>query len=767
MTLNIANTANNNTFDYWRNRTNELAFASTRYAVTVDSNTAVGNAAITGTFTSNVLVSNTASLNTNISVGNSSVNAFVNSSVISIGNVAVNTFANSTSLSTYTVYLGSNLTLSTSGLDIGNSVSNGVLTRQSLALRANSTVSTIVNTSVISITNTTGQAVLNPYNLTIGSSIIGNSSITTGAGGLVANTSAVTVGSNVIANTSALNITSTGFAYLANSFAINLSSTSSNLYANSSFLRISNTAGVSANLTNDSLNIGNSTVNSTIMTTGTGGLIANTSAVTVGSNVITNTSALSLSNGVVNTIINASTTTIGNSSVNSISNSSVLTIANSSTNTIVTSNRFEVGNGSFVTTVNTAGVFVNGTIVVNGNTTMVGNVTMGQADPSSVVEVLRNLNVRGNLVVNGSLTYTGTAIGDIVPNANNQFDIGNTSLYFRTLFVNSVSVSNSVSIDKSLTSNLSITVGNTVDNVVITPTTLNVDGFFSVNSTGAFVTGTRVINSASFTSGSNNVANTSGFYTNGIVNASSLTVGTDFTSNSTLVNAAAINVRNQINTATFYALTSVNVASVVQISSVGVNTTASVNALNITAGAGFVANSDLVTTNSISVANQISVGNSTVNAVVNSSSLRLANSTSNITIVVPTTTQVTQGNTYLAANGSWVQLPSPITTSTSNTTGTSAQIIDSYQMSIFNGAEYVIHVNDQTTVSSNARYIAKLLTTHDRTTGYITEYSAIYSNTQNTLGVFSATTNTSHVILQFTPNALITNTNVRFVRTIM
>ena len=55
MTIIVANTANTNTFDYWRNRTNELADAMTNKTVTVDSNTATGNAAITGTFSATEL----------------------------------------------------------------------------------------------------------------------------------------------------------------------------------------------------------------------------------------------------------------------------------------------------------------------------------------------------------------------------------------------------------------------------------------------------------------------------------------------------------------------------------------------------------------------------------------------------------------------------------------------------------------------------------------------------------------------------------------
>jgi hypothetical protein len=64
MTVLVQNTLTTSTFDYWRNRTNELATAMSVSAVTVNSNTATGNAAITGTFTSNVI---------NISNGSSNV----------------------------------------------------------------------------------------------------------------------------------------------------------------------------------------------------------------------------------------------------------------------------------------------------------------------------------------------------------------------------------------------------------------------------------------------------------------------------------------------------------------------------------------------------------------------------------------------------------------------------------------------------------------------------------------------------------------------
>ncbi len=55
MTITVANTANTNTVQYWRLRTNDIAYAMSTKVVTVNSNTAVGNAAIQGSFQANAL----------------------------------------------------------------------------------------------------------------------------------------------------------------------------------------------------------------------------------------------------------------------------------------------------------------------------------------------------------------------------------------------------------------------------------------------------------------------------------------------------------------------------------------------------------------------------------------------------------------------------------------------------------------------------------------------------------------------------------------
>jgi hypothetical protein len=125
MTVTVANTANTNTFDYWRNRTNELADAMTNKTVTVESNTATGNAAITGTFSANVLF-----------LGNTTVNSTSNSTSIVFGNTVQNTVVN------------------TSSITFGNTVQNTVVNTSSITF-GNTVQNTVVNTSSIFISNST------------------------------------------------------------------------------------------------------------------------------------------------------------------------------------------------------------------------------------------------------------------------------------------------------------------------------------------------------------------------------------------------------------------------------------------------------------------------------------------------------------------------------------------------------------------------------------------------------------------------------------
>lgn len=91
MTIEVANTGTTNTFQFLINRVNELATAMSSNAVTTNSNTATGNAAISATFTANVLIANT------VRVSNSTSNIVIsvpNTAVISDGNYYLNANGN-------------------------------------------------------------------------------------------------------------------------------------------------------------------------------------------------------------------------------------------------------------------------------------------------------------------------------------------------------------------------------------------------------------------------------------------------------------------------------------------------------------------------------------------------------------------------------------------------------------------------------------------------------------------------------------------------
>lgn len=170
----------------------------------------------------------------------------------------------------------------------------------------------------------------------------------------------------------------------------------------------------------------------------------------------------------------------------------------------------------------------------------------------------------------------------------------------------------------------------------------------------------------------------------------------------------------------------------------------------------------LITPQNLSIANIIYIGTSSANVVANTSSLKISNSTSNIALTLPTSSQVSSGEYFLSANGSWTAINTAAASTTVNLSGLSAQIVDSFIKSSFLAAEYVAHVKDN---NANNRSVSKLLVLHDGGTStsnsFVTEYAVI--NTNNSVGVWSTYTNTTHAILQFTPTS--SNVTINYIRT--
>lgn len=152
------------------------------------------------------------------------------------------------------------------------------------------------------------------------------------------------------------------------------------------------------------------------------------------------------------------------------------------------------------------------------------------------------------------------------------------------------------------------------------------------------------------------------------------------------------------------------------------------------------------------------VGNAAISGNFNANTISVGNSTVNTTIRTANTTQQSNGQYFLNANGSWTLIGAPTYASNAATTGTAAQLVDFYTFASYGAVEYLLNVIDNV---ANNRLVSKIMTVHDTGAVYTTEYATITTNTSN-MGSFTANANSTHVRLYFTPVS--TNTSVNFIR---
>ena len=133
----------------------------------------------------------------------------------------------------------------------------------------------------------------------------------------------------------------------------------------------------------------------------------------------------------------------------------------------------------------------------------------------------------------------------------------------------------------------------------------------------------------------------------------------------------------------------------------------------------------------------LTVGNSSVNSFVNSTFISV--NTAQITTLNVATMTLGSSLGIGDATGSYFAF---------STTNTSNQTIDSFLMANVRSAEYLIQITD---TSGNNYQISKILVVHDGSTGYMTEYGIISSN--STLGILSVASNSTAVLLQIAPAA--------------
>lgn len=280
---------------------------------------------------------------------------------------------------------------------------------------------------------------------------------------------AITVGSNVITNTSTISIGNSSVNTTVNSSELRVNGT----IVNSSIVQVAGqfrgyTANVSTSIevgsnvlvNTSAISVGNSTINTSITSV----------SIAVGGDTEssnTTSGAVTIAGGLgVAKKINAKEASFGNTSVySSITGTNVQTINVFATDTV---NATTLSIGAWVVA-NNSGVFTSG--VVNGNIVQVGANFRANTTQTSVGTFL---TVAGNAVVNGQLTVNNTAA------------LGNTTITGFANVTSTLNVNGAATVNGAFTVNNTASVGNTtITGTLSTSGNATVNGVFTVNNTAA------------------------------------------------------------------------------------------------------------------------------------------------------------------------------------------------------------------------------------------------------------------------------------------
>ncbi len=390
-------------------------------------------------------------------------------------------------------------------------------------------------------------------------------------------------------------------------------------------------------------------------------------------------------------------------------------------------------NLTLTTNVSAAGASLT-TITASGAATFNGGVTLGDAAADQIA-------------INGVVNT------NIVPSATASKDLGNTSTRWSTVWANNLTVTTNVSAvgitatDMTLSGNLTVsgttTYINTVDlNVGDNIIVLNADltgvtaptenSGFTVNRgsssnvsflwdesvdrwtlSNTSITGTlevsSAVNTASYTIGSNFIANTAGLYHTGTMNAASYTIGSNYSVSSVLlnhsgtVNAAALSVGSSFiaNSLGAYHTGTVNATSVTATSFLAGNSTSNVaisggtitiNGTNV--NTAITSNASAAYTNAVSAATTLA-GTAYTNATAYADT-KAATAYSNATTYADTKAATAYSNATAYADTKAATAYSNATTFAANATNISSGTLADARLTA-----NVLLVSDSKTLSGN------------------------------------------------------------------
>ena len=230
------------------------------------------------------------------------------------------------------------------------------------------------------------------------------------------------------------------------------------------------------------------------------------------------------------------------------------------TSVIIQANNQSFNSNSSITAIQILG---NGTVT----NTNIGGTTLNVS--ANIVATGTNHTVAGNVNFDTNTLFVDSihnrvGVGTSTPDANLTIN-GTSNTIGAAYYGNTLAVVGATTLSNTLNvAGLSTLAGN-----MNTPTgnasiAFNVGSNVSLTTT-ALTVGNSSVNTTSFAILTNYLANSNGVYTTGVVNAATHSSGPSFTANSTLVNALAINVVNQVNTASLFASANVSVGANVTI----------------------------------------------------------------------------------------------------------------------------------------------------------------------------------------------------------
>jgi hypothetical protein len=181
-----------------------------------------------------------------------------------------------------------------------------------------------------------------------------------------------------------------------------------------------------------------------------------------------------------------------------------------------------------------------------------------------------------------------------------------------------------------------------------------------------------------------------------------------------------------------------------------VNSTANVfvNATNV----HIISTVTTILSNSSVTAIKVTGNSSATNTYIGGTALNLGSDTVVVTNSLSTSGPISVTNSVAVSNSILIGSSNnqSIASNNKTTTGTSANLVDSFSGSVYRSSKYFISIKDNDANSYNA---TELVVLHDGGDSYLTEYARVVSNT--VLGVFTTNVSSGTVRLYYAPKPIL------------